>query len=251
MIINYFKIALRGFAKHKLTFFINLFGLSLGLWAAILIGLWVNSELKVNREFADIDQIYRIMEHQQYGTDIFTTNSTPGVLAESMKETLSEVEFASTYTWNQTQLFIQKDKRIKLSGIYAMPDFLQIYQFEVVQGDLNRMLTENNHVVLTEKGAISLFGRTDVVGEGVEIRQGTDSKNFIVQGVLKDLNESNSLKFEYLLPYQLFFQENDWLADWGNNGPSTVIKLRKGTDAEAFSAGIEKYIQERNEGSNI
>ncbi|WP_192350732.1 ABC transporter permease [Algoriphagus sp. Y33] len=251
MIKNYFKIAFRGFAKHKLTFFINLFGLSLGLWAAILIGLWVNSELKVNRDFKELDQIYRVMEHQSYGMDIFTTTSTPGVLAESMKETLSEVELASTYTWSQTQLFIQKDKRIKLDGLYAMPDLLQIYQYEVVQGNLDRMLTENNHVVLTEKGAISLFGITDVVGEGVEIRQGTDSKNFIVQGVLKDLPESSSLQFDYLLPYALFFQENDWLADWGNNGPNTIIKLRKGTDPEVFSASIENYIAERNEESNV
>ena len=130
MLTNYLKIALRGFAKHKLTFFINLFGLTLGLWAAILIGLWVDSELKVNREFADLDRLYRIMEHQRYGTDIFTTNSTPGILAESMKETLSEVEYASTYTWNQTQLFVQSDKRIRLDGIYAMPDLLRIYQYE-------------------------------------------------------------------------------------------------------------------------
>lgn len=251
MLKNYLKIALRGFAKHKLTFFINLFGLTLGLWAAILIGLWVDSEFKVNREFADLDRIYRVMEHQSYGADIFTTNSTPGVLAESMKETLSEVEYASTYTWNQTQLFIQGDKRIRLEGIYAMPDLLKIYQYEALQGDRDRMLTENNHVVLTEKGAISLFGRTDVVGEDVEIRQGTDSKNFIVQGVLKDLPKSSSLQFEYLLPYSVFYAENDWLSEWGNNGPSTIVKLREGTDGEAFSKSIAKYIAERNEGSNV
>ncbi|WP_026954505.1 ABC transporter permease [Algoriphagus vanfongensis] len=251
MFKNYFKIALRGFKKHKLTFFINLFGLSLGLWAAILIGLWVDSELKMDREFADIDRIYRVMEHQTYGADIFTTTSTPGVLAESMKETLSEVEYASTYTWPQTQLFIQKDKRIKLEGIYAMPDLLHIYQFEPLEGDINRMLTENNHVVLTEDGAISLFGRTDVVGEDVEIRQGTDSKNFIVQGVLKTLPKNSTMKFEYLLPYQVFFDENDWLSDWGNNGPSTIIKLREGVDGEAFSKSISEYILERNEESNV
>ncbi len=251
MIKNYFKIALRGFAKHRLTFFINLFGLTLGLWAAILIGLWVDSELRTNREFADLDRIYRVMEHQSYGADIFTTSSTPGVLAESMKETLSEVEFASTYTWSQTQLFIQGDKRIRLEGIYAMPDLLKIYQYEAVQGNLDHMLTENNHVVLTEKGAISLFGRTDVVGEDVEIRQGTDSKNFIVQGVLKDLPASSSLQFDYILPYALFFAENDWLSDWGNNGPSTILKLRAGTNGEEFSQSIVNYIADRNEESNV
>ncbi|MBB6327506.1 ABC-type antimicrobial peptide transport system permease subunit [Algoriphagus iocasae] len=251
MIKNYFKIALRGFAKHKLTFFINLFGLSLGLWAAILIGLWVSSELSTNKDIPQVARVYQMMEHQSYGADIFTFNSTPGVLAESMKETLAEVELASTYTWMENLLFVQGDKRIKLEGLYAMPDFLKIYDYGVIQGDLNSMLTENNHVVLSESGAISLFGRTDVVGEGVEIKGGTDSDNFIVQGVVKDFPSSSSMKFDYVLPYSLFFAENDWLEDWGNNGPRTVIRLRDGVDGEAFSASIENYILERNEESNV
>lgn len=251
MIKNYFKIALRGFAKHKLTFFINLFGLSLGLWAAILIGLWVNSELSINKEIPQVERVYQLMEHQSYGADIFTTNSTPGVLAENMKETLAEVELASTYTWMDKFLFVQKDKSIKLEGMFAMPDFLKIYDYGVVEGDLNSMLTANNHVVLSESGAISLFGRTDVVGEDVEIKGGTESENFIVQGVVKDFPASSTIKFDYLLPYSKFFAENDWLEDWGNNGPRTVVRLREGVDGAAFSASIENYIKERKEGSHV
>lgn len=251
MIKNYFKIALRGFAKHKLTFFINLFGLSLGLWAAILIGLWVSSEMNVNKDLPQVERVYQMMEHQSYGADIFTTNSTPGVLAESMKETLADVEYAATYTWMQNLLFIQDDKRIKLEGLYAMPDLLKIYDYGVVEGDLNSMLTENNHVVLTESGAISLFGRTDVVGEDVEIKGGTDSKDFIVQGVVKDFPTSSSMQFDFVLPYSVFFEENDWLEEWGNNGPRTVIRLRDGVDGEKFSASMENYIKDRNEDSNV
>ncbi len=52
------------------------------------------------------------------------------------------------------------------------------------------------------------------------------------------------------MPYQLFLQKNERLSEWGNTGPSSIIKLRIGIDSEAFSAGIEKYIQEHNEGSN-
>ncbi len=251
MIKNYFKIALRGFAKHKLTFFINLFGLSLGLWAAILIGLWVSSELSVNKDIPEVARVYQMMEHQSYGTDIFTTNSTPGVLAESMKETLAEVELSATYTWIENLLFVQQDKRIKLEGLFAMPDFLKIFNYGVIEGDFNSMLTENNHVVLTESGAISLFGRTDVVGEDVEIKGATEAENFIVQGVVKDFPASSSMKVDFVLPFSVYFAENDWLEDWGNNGPRTVIRLRDGVDGDAFSASVENYIKERNEESNV
>lgn len=251
MLKNYFKIALRGFSNHKLTFFINLFGLSLGLWAAILIGLWVTSEMNVNKDLPEVGRVYQMMEHQSYGADIFTMSSTPGQLAESMKETLADVEYAATYTWLENLLFIQKDKRIKLEGIYAMPDLLKIYDYGVVQGDPDQMLTADNHVVLTESGAISLFGRTDVVGEDVEIRGGTDAQNFIVQGVVKNFPTSSSMQFDFVLPYSVFFEENDWLQDWGSNGPRTVIRLREGVDGDKFSASMENYIKDRNEDSNV
>ncbi|MGX7835994.1 ABC transporter permease, partial [Campylobacter fetus subsp. venerealis] len=81
---------------------------------------------------------------------------------------------------------------------YAHPDFLRIYQFDVIQGNSDNMLTENNHVILTEKTAIALFGNTDVVGKDVEIRKEVDSKNYTVRGVLRDLPESSSVKFDYL-----------------------------------------------------
>ncbi|HCX74501.1 MAG TPA: ABC transporter permease, partial [Algoriphagus sp.] len=98
MFKNYLKIAFRGFGKHKLTFFINLFGLTLGLWAAILIGLWIKSELETDRGLPGSDQVFRVMEHQNYGDQVFTIPSTPGVLAEAMKENLAEVQYAATYT---------------------------------------------------------------------------------------------------------------------------------------------------------
>ncbi len=251
MLKNYLKIALRGFSKNKLTFFINLFGLSLGLWAAILIGLWVTSELSVDKSFADSDQIYRVVEHQRYGSDIFTTTSTPGSLAEDMKSRLAEVQYAATYTWLETQLFVQGENKVKLSGFYADSDFLQILQFDILHGERERMLAANNQVVLTEESANKLFGKTDVIGEAVEIRSGNTIKNYIVQGVLRSIPDEVSTKFDYLLPYRAFFAENEWLKNWDSNGPSTILKLAKGTDAATFSASIENYIAQHNEHTNV
>ena len=45
MIRNYFKTALRNFWKNKATGFINLFGLSIGMTAAVFIFLWVQNEI--------------------------------------------------------------------------------------------------------------------------------------------------------------------------------------------------------------
>ena len=253
MLKNYLKIALRGFRKHKLTFFINLFGLALGLWAAILIGLWIKSEFEVGKGLADSEQVYRIMEHQSYGSDIFTTTSTPGILAEAMKENLSEVEKAATYSWNEEHLFVNGEKRIKLNGFFAGVDYLQIMQYPFLYGNKELALTDKSHIVLTEEAAEKVFGTTDVIGESVQMVSNEGEELFIVQGVLKSLGNKVNSKFEFILPYQVMFDKpyNEWLKYWGNNGPSTIVKLQAGTDEEKFSESIEDFIAQRNENSNV
>lgn len=253
MLTNYLKIALRGFAKHKLTFLINTLGLSLGLWAAILIGLWIKSEFEVGKGLAESDQVYRIMEHQSYGAQIFTTTSTPGILAETMKENLAEVEKAATFSWNEEHLFVNGEKRVKLNGFFAGADYLQIIQYPFLHGNKELALTDKSHIVLTEEAAVKLFGNTDVVGESVQYVTNEGEELYVVQGVLKSLGTTVSNAFEYILPYQVMFDKpyNQWLKYWGNNGPSTIVKLRAGTDGEKFSESIKDFILERNESSNV
>lgn len=253
MLTNYLKIALRGFAKHKLTFFINTLGLSLGLWAVILIGLWIKSEFEVGKGLAESDQVYRVMEHQSYGAQIFTTTSTPGILAETMKENLTEIEKAATYSWNEEHLFVNGEKRVKLNGFFAGADYLQIMQYPFLHGNKELALSDKSHIVLTEEAAVKLFGTTNAVGESVQLVSNEGEELYVVHGVLQSLGSKVNSPFEFILPYQVMFDKpyNQWLKQWGNNGPSTILKLRAGTDAEKFSESIKNFILERNEGSNV
>lgn len=253
MFTNYLKIALRGFAKHKLTFFINLFGLALGLWAAILIGLWVDSELKTNKHFPEISQVFRIMEHQSYGPEIFTTTSTPGILARELKQVYPEVEYAACYSWNEPHLFVYQENKVKLEGFFAEPDYIQILQHELLYGERELLLTDKSHIVLTEDAAIKLLGKREVVGETVTLKTAEGDELYTVQGVLKSLPNTVSSSFEYIIPFSVMFDKpfNNWMQQWGNNGPNTIVKLNKQADWKHFSASIEGFIKERNEGSNV
>ncbi|MFD2035041.1 FtsX-like permease family protein [Belliella marina] len=253
MYSNYLKIALRGLAKHKLTFFINLFGLALGLWATITIALWVKSELEMNASFPEIDQVYRIMEHQRYGSEIFTTTSTPGLLAPALKQEFPEVERSACYSWNEDLLFVAGETRLSLNGFYAEPDYLHIMQYDFLYGDRDRVLTENNHVVLTRESAIRLFGQTNVLGESVVVKETGNESSYKVIGVIDPDTHENSASFDFIIPFQVMLDKpyNQWLGHWGNNGPSTIVKLNKNADWQAFSASIENFIVKKNEGSNV
>jgi putative ABC transport system permease protein len=58
MITNYLTVALRNLARHPGYALINILGLSVGLAAVALIGLFVRHEFSFDRSHPDGDNIY-------------------------------------------------------------------------------------------------------------------------------------------------------------------------------------------------
>ncbi|MCB0312108.1 MAG: ABC transporter permease, partial [Calditrichaeota bacterium] len=65
MIINYLKIALRNLRRYKGHSFINIFGLSVGIAAAILIFLYARNELSYERFHQQADDISIVYKQRQ------------------------------------------------------------------------------------------------------------------------------------------------------------------------------------------
>src|SRR6187551_1084230 len=105
MIRNYLLIAVRSIFRNKLFSTVNILGLAFGICSALLIFLWVNDELGVNRFHAKIERLYQVMENQQY-TDgrLFTFQSTPGPMAPFIKDKFPEIEMASRWSWQVSHL---------------------------------------------------------------------------------------------------------------------------------------------------
>ena len=59
MFRNYLKTALRNLRKNKLYSIINIFGLTVGLAACLLIGVYINHELSYDKFNVNADRIVR------------------------------------------------------------------------------------------------------------------------------------------------------------------------------------------------
>ena len=66
MFRNYFKIAFRGFWKHKLFTLINITGLSIGISAALVIYLIVHFDFTFDQFHPDSDRIYRVVSNYTF-----------------------------------------------------------------------------------------------------------------------------------------------------------------------------------------
>ncbi len=250
MLKNYLLIALRNIFRNKLFSTVNILGLALGIGSALLIFLWVNDELEYDHFHANADRLYRIMENQKY-TDgrLYTFAATPGPMAPFIKEKFPEIEMATRFTWEVNLLFQLGDKSFFETGRYVDQDFLDMFSFPFVHGDIATALKDKSSIVITEKMAMKYFGESDVLGKDFLL----NTKNsFKVTGVIKDPPKNSSIQFDYLLPFQFFFDENkNWIDQWGNNNIRTFILLRADTDPTDFENKIKHEIKEHNEGSNV
>ncbi len=86
MIRNYIKTALRNIKKHRTLSLINILGLTTGLTAVILIGIYVRYEFSFDRFHQNADNIYRVerkgtAEGKSYHLP-HTNNNIPPALKE-------------------------------------------------------------------------------------------------------------------------------------------------------------------------
>ena len=250
MFRNYLSVAIRNLFRNKLFSFVNILGLACGMGSALLIFLWINDELRVNRFHERLDRIYSVMENQQYSDGrLFTFSSTPGPMAPFIKEKYPEIEKTSRFTWEVNELFQVGEKAFYEKGRYAEQDFLDMFSFHLAIGDEATALKDKNSIIISRNMAEKFFGKEDPRGKVLLM----NTKNsFTVTGVMEDIPKNSSLQFEYLIPFQFFWEENkNWLDQWDNNNIRTFVMLRSGTDVDAFGKKFIHEVKEHVEKTNV
>lgn len=242
-------IIYRNFIRAKSYFLINVTGLSTGLACTLLIYLWVRDELNVDKFNANDQQLYQVMENQQYADEVMTTSSTPGILSENMKDEFPEVRFAAGTSWVGDYTLSVGEKNLKAKGFHVGKDFFSIFSFKMLQGQPDQVMADKSGIVVSRDLARKLFGTEEnAVGKTVEFQH---AASYRVTGVFEDVPASSSLQFDFTLSFEVFKDENAWVKEWGNNGPPTYLVLHAGTDVSAFSSKIHDYIKGKEKESNV
>lgn len=245
MLLNYFKVAFRVMLRNKSYSFINLFSLALGITAFAFLFLWVQNEFTYDQIHADKDRLYKAWNRTEANGKINSWDVTPRVLAPTLKEEYSGVESAISYTaWGEQHLFKQGDRRIiKTTGAFADDEFLTMFSFPFRKGDPKTAFKDPMSIVITESFARELFGDREALGETVTIGETGQDFSLTVTGVLRDLPSNTDFHFEYMVPYKLAESASGKETFWGVNSVYTFVKLKAGTDINAFNkqvAGITK-----------
>lgn len=244
--LYHIKLAFRNFLRFRTYTLINLFGLSLGITAAILILLWTSDELNTDRFHKNINQIYLVRTWQQYGNSVEAGSGTPPALGPVLKDEYPEViNSARIENGSRTFLFRYNDIKQYQEVVMADPDIFKIFSFPLVSGSIKEAYTDDNVLVLSETTARKLFGKDSAIGKMILVKGQGDFK---VIAVMKDIPGNSTIKFDAMEPINNFRKllGENYINTWYNLSFRTYVTLQDHTDISLFDRKIKGRIKEGN-----
>lgn len=249
MLRNFFKTAGRNILKYKAYSLINFVGLTCGIALALLIMVYVRSELSYDRFQQKADRLYRLSYAVPNGLMLALT---PPPIAPALKDYFPEVE-ETTRVYNRNVSISRPDGKeaFEESGIlFADSAFQEMFTLEFIKGNPRHALAEKFTVLINEEMAKKYFGDKDPLGESLVF---SGKHTFKVAGVVKNFPENSHLRFNMLVPYDNMFDlETEQTAELLRNNlrinyvvshSYTYVLLRPGTDHKKINSGLEAFLK--------
>lgn len=218
MIRNYFKVSVRNLARHKMFTAINVIGLAIGLASFLLMYEYIKFEKSYDAFHPDSDNIYRVSYVQvQNGIDTDKDAMAAYPTGQKLEESLPEIIQHTVSKKFDFLLIKNGNKSFKERLVVsADPNFLKIFNYPVLEGDVETMLSEPLSIVLTESRARAYFGDADAMGKTLEVVS-PYKVSLKVTGILQDIPDNTHYSFNMLISDKTLADGrdyNNW--DWNN-----------------------------------
>ncbi|OEK06346.1 ABC transporter permease [Roseivirga misakiensis] len=247
MLANMFIVAWRNAIRHKQFTVLNILGLSIGITACFLIGLYVLNESSYDNFHEKGDRVYRINQPEIWGEWENQFASTGPNIAVALRSDIPEFEEVTRiHSPGQYVITYEPDGgNIKSFGegkvFIAEDNFFKIFSFPAIKGNLDQALVTPQSIVLTERMATKYFGTEDPIGKTLEIkRSGAAPRPFVVTAVTEDPPANSHINFDMLVSMSSYphikRREHQWI--WTTFG--TYGLVRPGTDIEALEAKLQE-----------
>jgi len=242
MIQNYLKVALRNIKRNKGFSFINIAGLSVGMTCFILITMYVKYELSFDMFHKNSNRIFRTILDLKTGGSRDSTEwaITTAMLAPALMTEFPEVEYATRLRISSGQLRY-KEKNFNEVGKYADESFLNVFSFNLIEGDKKRALTEPFSIVISEKLAEKLFGKDPPIGKVITFN---NRQGYTVTGIIENVPSNSHLQFDYIISFSSLRANGvRYVKNWKDINFSTYLLLNSRVSYKEFQKKLELIVK--------
>jgi putative ABC transport system permease protein len=248
---NYVTVGLRALAKNKVYAFINIFGLSLGIAACLLILTYVRYEFSYDSWMKGAENAYQfqdIYKATERGGEDMKLQMTSYVSGTALQKDFPQVE-KRVYLTSQGMVITKDGQPTNPErGVFVDGNIFDILQIPFVKGDPAHALEDTSSIVLNETEAKKYFGNADPIGKTLTVSSGDLKQDYRVTGVFKDLPKNTHLRFTAVARFdaQAYFSKFPTsLSSWNNQNGFVYIRLKPGTDPKALMAQFPAW-EKRN-----
>ncbi len=251
MFKNYLKIAWRNLFKDKLYSLVNIMGLAIGMACCVIIYLYVSFELSYDKYHRNSPNIYRMVSvaHGQNKLDEFAPSSP--MMGQSTLDNFPEVKRLLRFNGSNRYFSLGEKKFFDNKLAYADSTLLDVFSFEVIDGQAKGALTKPYSAVLTESCAKKYFGKEPAAGKTIYM---SDTIPFTVTAVIKDIPKNthftNDAFLSRITMNDMNKADSSWVENnernWFNCNTYTYLELKDGTDPVALNSKINTFMTKEN-----
>ena len=263
MIGSYLAAAVRNLLRNRVHTAINLFGLSLGFAAALLIALYVRDELSYDRFFPGYRDVYLLTETKDYTNRSLPVEqwdfSFPDLAAKLSTQFPQIATLARVMTPDDPpHIRHNQVEADETDFLWVDPSFFRVIPLKSLAGDLQSALTTPDSVVLTRTAARKYFGKDLPLGELLEVNpaMGSDAAKVStafntphamrVAAVIEDLPSNSYIQGEVFgssLAVYSKFALYDLTQDQGpfRMNAYTFIRLRPGAPVQELRQELSTF----------
>lgn len=242
MIQNLFTVTFRNLKKYRFYTFINVFGLTIGITACLVIFLFIRFELSFDEYNTNADRIVRIDWEVRLGeTHTYNAAVTPP-MAEAFVREFPEVDAAARLRFSGSGQFkVTTENQVETSVVYADNDLFKIFSFEFIAGDPTNALLEPHSMVISESCAARFFPDENPLGKTLIKDNETLYK---VTGVIEDMPENAHFRFNMFLSMEGLAESKN--ENWIGGPFNTYLLLRPDADPKELESKlpiiVDKYV---------
>ncbi|MCF0073299.1 ABC transporter permease [Dyadobacter sp. CY261] len=234
MFKTFLKIAARQLWQGRLYALINIAGLAIGTACMLFAALYIADERSFDRFHRTNPHLYRITSTYRERGEVITSGGTGQVQGPAFQARMPEIAHYARVMGGD----IYGDVRhghdaFKLQLLFVDPSFFGVFSFKLLHGNARTALLDVNSVVITRRTALKFFGRTNVIGELLQMDADPSAmrigKPLVIAGVSEDPPANSSIQFDVLFPFDFMkvsFDDTSWL----NAYLGTFVVLRPDAD---------------------
>jgi len=259
MLNNYLTITLRYLRKNKLFSFINIFGLSIGLFCCMLIVLYLHDELSYDSYHKNVSRLYQV------GTVFLTGGkedrfvAEPAIMAENMKRDFPEIEqTARIVVFNifgeyKTLVQYRQPDGVQRSfyepnACAADPSFFDLFDYHFIEGNPSSALQRPNSVIISEEMARKIFGDQPALHKVLHITINLNgAQDFVVDAVFRPSGRPSHINANFFISLYGGDLETRMKKDGTNmvfdNLYTTYLLLKPEADPKKLEAKFPHFVE--------